>query len=55
MPQNEKEYFHIYFNESKDEIKSTELAEDNKVSKIKIIIDYQVKSLKKNILRLCLY
>ena len=41
---NKKEYFHIYFNESKDEIKSNELIEDNKISRIKIIIDYQIKS-----------
>jgi len=31
IPENEKEYFHLYFNETKDEIKKNELAEDNKV------------------------
>ena len=44
IPENEKEYFHIYYNERKDEIKNNKLFEKNKVSKIKIIIDYQVKS-----------
>ena len=44
IPENEKEYFHIYFNESKDEIKCGVLVDNNKVSKIKIIINYQVKT-----------
>ena len=47
IPENEKDYFHIYFNESKDEIKTNKLSEDNKISKIKIIINYQVKSFQK--------
>ena len=47
IPENEKEYFHIYFDEKKDEIKDNMLVDDNKVSRIKIIIDYQVKSFKK--------
>ena len=42
--ENEKKYFHIYFNESKNEINNNILLENNKISKIKIIIDYQVKS-----------
>ena len=42
--ENEKKYFHIYFNESKNEINNNFLFENNKISKIKIIIDYQVKS-----------
>ena len=44
IPENEKKYFHIYFNESKNEINNNILLENNKVSRIKIIIDYQVKS-----------
>ena len=44
IPEDEKKYFHIYFNESRDDIKNNELVKDNKVSRIKIIIDYQVKS-----------
>ena len=44
---NEDEvYYHIYFNDNKEEeIKRTSLNENDKVSKINIIIDYQVKSL----------
>ena len=42
IPEDKKGYYHIYFNESKDEIKTNELAEDNKVSRIKIIINYQI-------------
>ena len=42
---NENEiYYHIYFNDNKEEIKRNYL--DDNVSKIKIIIDYQVKSFK---------
>ena len=37
-------YFHIYFDEGKKEIKANYFTEDNKTLKIKIIIDYQVKS-----------
>ena len=47
IPEDEKKYFHIYFNESKNEINNNILLENNKVSRIKIIIDYQVKSFEK--------
>ena len=40
----DKQYFHIYFNNNKDEIKKTELNKEDKVSKINIIIDYQIES-----------
>ena len=41
----DKKYYHIYFNNNKkEEIKRYELNKDNNVSKINIIIDYQVKS-----------
>ena len=46
IPKNEKDYFHIYFHESKEETKDNEINGENKVSKINIIIDYQVKSFK---------
>ena len=40
-----EEYYHIYYNDNKKEqIKSTSLNKNDKVSKINIIIDYQVKS-----------
>ena len=52
IKEEDKKYFHIYFNDKKREIKKTELnIEDklskfNKINKINIIIDYQVKSFK---------
>ena len=40
-----KNYFHIYFNDNKKkEIENTSLYKDDNVSKISIIIDYQIKS-----------
>ena len=43
----DKKYFHIYFNDNKEEIKRTELSKGDKVSKINIVIDYKVKSFNK--------
>ena len=44
---NENEiYYHIYFNDNKEEIKRNYFNKNDNVSKIKIIIDYQVKSFK---------
>ena len=43
IPDEEKEFFHIYFNNSKKEIKRNYLKEKEKVKRIKIIINYQVK------------
>jgi len=40
----DKEYYHIYFNDNKEEIKRNYLNENENVEKIKIIIDYQIKS-----------
>ena len=37
-------YFHIYFNDNKEEIKRAKLIEADNVSKITIIIDYQIES-----------
>ena len=43
-----KKYFHIYFNDNKEkEIENTSLNKDDNVSKISIIIDYQIKSFSK--------
>ena len=43
--ENNKLYYHIYFNDNKEEIKNKyEIKEEDKVTKIKIIIDYQIKS-----------
>ena len=43
----QKEYYHIYFDNSNKEIKRNYLEESEKVNMIKIIIDYQVKSFEK--------
>ena len=45
MKENEK-YFHIYFNDNKEEIKRNYLNKNDDASELKIIIDYQVKSFK---------
>ena len=39
-----KKYIHIFFNDNKEEIQRTKLIEGDEVSKINIVIDYQVKS-----------
>jgi len=48
VKEEDKIYYHIYFNDNKEEIKNEfYIYEGDKVSKIKIIIDYQVKSFEK--------
>ena len=43
--EEDKDYYHIYYNDNKrEEIKSSSLNENDKVSKINIIIDYQITS-----------
>ena len=42
--EKDKEYFKIYFDDSKEEIKRYNLEENEKVKNIKIIIKHQVKS-----------
>ena len=42
----EKDYYHIYFDGSNEEIKRNYLKENEKIKTINIKIDYQVKSLK---------
>ena len=47
IPRKEDEsYYHIYFNESKKEIKKYELSDDNDIEKIKVIIDHKIRSFK---------
>ena len=41
--ENEK-YYHIYFNDNEEEIKRNYLDQNENVTKLKIIIDYQVQS-----------
>ena len=43
MNENET-YYHIYFNDNKEEIKRNYINKNDNVYKLKIIIDYQVKS-----------
>ena len=43
----DEQYFHVYFDDSEKEAKKYSLGTEEKVNKIKIIIDYGVKSLKK--------
>ena len=40
-----KPYYHVYFNDERKEIKKYNINEQDKVNKIKIKIDYQVKTL----------
>jgi len=44
---NNKQYYHIYFNDDKEETKRKEITKEDKISKIKIVIDYEIKSLYK--------
>ena len=45
IKEEDKKYIHIYFNDNKQkEIENTSLCKDDNVSKISIIIDYQIKS-----------
>ena len=44
--EEDKIYYHIYFNNNKEEIKRNYLNQDEDIEKIKIIIDYQIKSFK---------
>ena len=41
----DKSHYHIYFNDNKEEIKKYSINKDDKISKIKIRLDHQVKSL----------
>ena len=44
IPDKDKEYYHIYFNNSDEEIKRNYLNENEKIKIIEIIIDYQAIS-----------
>ena len=44
IKEENKKYFHIYFNNNREEINKTELNKEDKVSKINITIDYQIES-----------
>ena len=44
IDKEDEKYYHIYFNDNKKEIKRNILNKKNNVEKLKIIIDYQIKS-----------
>ena len=44
--ENDELYYHIYFNDNKEEIKINYINKNDQIESIKIIIDYQVKSFK---------
>ena len=48
IKENDKLYYHIYFNDNKEEIKNKyyKIDKQDKIAKIKIVIDYQVNSFK---------
>ena len=54
IPEEEKEYYHIYFDSSNEEIKRNFLVKNEKVKMIKIIIDYRIKSFEK-LFYYCIY
>ena len=47
ITEENKPYFHIYFDDNKQEVKTNFLIEKHNINNIKIIIDYPVSSLKK--------
>ena len=44
IKEQDEKYYHIYFNNEKEEIKRNYLEEDEKIKIIKIIIDYKIES-----------
>ena len=44
LEEEEKKYFHIYFNNNKEEIQRAYLKKEDKVTTIKVIIDHQIIS-----------
>ena len=45
IPKEYESYYHIYFNENKEEIKSKKLTKNENIFKIKVILDYKIKTL----------
>ena len=43
IPKKYESYYHIYFNDTKEEIKRQQLNKKENISKIKVILDYKVK------------
>ena len=47
IKKEEESFYHIYINDDNNEIKKYSINENDKISKIKIVTDYKVKSLSK--------
>jgi len=47
IPKRYESYYHIYFNDNQEDIKRGKLDKKENISKIKVILDYKVKSLTK--------
>ena len=47
IKEEDKKYYHIYFNNEEEEIKRNYINEDEKIKIIKIIIDYKIESFEK--------
>ena len=45
LENTDESYYHIYFDENKEEVKNNSISKEGKVNKIKLIIDTQVTSL----------
>ena len=45
IPKKYESYYHIYFNDNKEEIKRKKLNKNENIYKIKVILDYKIKSL----------
>ena len=45
IPKRYESYYHIYFNDNEEEIKRKKLNKDENIFKIKVILDYKIKSL----------
>ena len=43
IPKKYESYYHIYFNDNKEEIKRQKINKKENISKIKVILDYKVK------------
>ena len=47
ISEEDEKYYHIYFNDNKEEIKRKNINKNDEVRKIKIIIDSEIKSFSK--------
>ena len=45
LPKKKESHYHVYFNDSKEEVKTNKIKEGDRLTKIKIILDSEIKSL----------